>query len=78
MILDQSVIAKPQSITKLLQQGNIVNNKNSKAQTTVVSPEIRLKRNRINLELIGLCRSYQLLWRKKDYPNCTILTPFER
>lgn len=42
------------------------------------SRPLKLKRYLINDELINICRSYIVLWTKKEWPNCRLTIPFDR
>lgn len=70
MRLDEKIGGKVMA-SKLVESGN-------KKEVGMNSREIRLKRFRINIELINLCRSYVIQWSKKEYKNCRLFVPFDR
>lgn len=49
-----------------------------KKEEYLYSRQIRLKKFRINLDLIYICRAYIILWTKKEWKNGRICLPFDR
>jgi len=49
-----------------------------KEENAVRSQELKLKKYMINGELINICRSYVILWTKKEWNNCKLTIPFDR
>lgn len=47
-------------------------------EQSMKSRQLKLKRYLINDDLINICRSYIVLWTKKEWSNCRLTVPFER
>ena len=50
----------------------------SKKDDRFKSRELKLKRYVVNDELINICRSYIILWIKKEWNQCRLTIPFDR
>ena len=49
-----------------------------KEDNGVKSRTLPLKRYRINMDLVNLCRSYVILWNKKEWNGGRLTVPFDR
>lgn len=49
-----------------------------KEEDKVKSRLLKLKKYLINEDLINICRSYIILWTKKEWNNCRLITPSDR